>query len=227
MSSARTLGHAFSLTDGVTILAAPQRVLHLVCILDVVSSTTLLVTLAGASMLAKPLSGTVLALPRMGWGSSRRLPVCGSGQGLVWSLHHGTAFGSFGEPPFVARHLHTNFRPARGSPFVVARTGRHTCLLAAASLHSCPPPQFALRTPPPRWTRGFAHAHDARVAHSLERVVACGGAVPCLARTCSVDAPLVNSLAQILLGFDAPAEAGFAVPRRAGLPQHGRPCTRH
>ena len=84
MSSARTVGNACWLTSMMSPSSLPPSVC---CILSVVSSTTLLVTLACASMLTRPPSEEALALPRMACGSSRRLPVCGSGT-LPWSLHH-------------------------------------------------------------------------------------------------------------------------------------------
>ena len=89
------------------------------CILSAVSSTTLLVTLACA-LLARPPSGTALALPRGAGGSSRRLPVYGSGT-LPWSLHH-VAY-SCSVLLSVSRSSSPNsVRPAGGPPLLVART---------------------------------------------------------------------------------------------------------
>ena len=148
--------------DDVTILASPQRVLHLVSP----------ITPTCASTLPKPPSGMELALLRMDSLSSRQTPclVRRPVRGPVLARSCAPRY-PFGEPGFIARHLQALSDRHEGLLTALPRLGDTQVswlpLFYTAASHS----QLALRTLAPRLTRDVALAHDARVLTALSTLL--------------------------------------------------------
>ena len=162
--------------DDVTILAAPERVLHLVRRFEhhLARHTRLRLNVDktaiwnGAGLTPDGL-GELSPASRVWFGDPALEP---SSRGI---LLLGTPFG---EPQFVAKHLQT-------------LSDRHETLLSSLPglgdtqvswllllYTAAPRAQFALRTLPPRLTRDFAHAHDARVLTVLSALLLAEGPSP-------------------------------------------------
>ena len=158
------------------ILAAPERVLHLVRCFEhhLARHTRLRLNVDktaiwnGAGLTPDGL-GELSPASRVWFGDPALEP---SSRGI---LLLGTPFG---EPQFVARHLQT-------------LSDRHETLLSSLPglgdtqvswllllYTAAPRAQFALRTLPPRLTRDFAHAHDARVLTVLSALLLAEGPSP-------------------------------------------------
>ena len=133
-----------------------------------------------------------MALPRMAWGSFRRLPVCGSGT-LPWSFHH-VAYScsvlllvSRSSPPSTCRLSPIGTKlSSRRCPDSVTHRSLGCCF---STQLPAPRAQFALRTFSPsffftdlfatfRLTRHLAHAHDACVLTALSALLLAEGPSP-------------------------------------------------
>ena len=168
--------------DDVTILAAPERVLHLVRRFEhhLARHTRLRLNVDktaiwnGAGLTPDGL-GELSSASRVWFGDPALEP---SSRGI---LLLGTPFG---EPQFVAKHLQT-------------LSDRHETLLSSLPglgdtqvswllllYTAAPRAQFALRTLPPRLTRDFAHAHDARVLTVLSALLLAEGPSPLATSSC-------------------------------------------
>ena len=159
--------------DDVTILTAPERVLHLVRRFEHhLARHTRLRLNVDKTAIWNGAGPTPDGLGELSSASRVWFGVEPSSRGI---LLLGTPFG---EPQFVAKHLQT-------------LSDRHETLLSSLPglgdtqvswlllLHTAAPrAQFALRTLPPRLTRDFAHGHDARVLTVLSALLLAEGPSP-------------------------------------------------